>query len=66
MNDFVEKMIQRNPQQRTSSSNEAFITAKKYFIKKFVKNTSINSVMHCLNNFPNFKEYFSKLNYVLF
>ena len=66
MNDFVEKMIQRNPLQRTSSSNEAFITAKKYFIKKFVKNTSINCVMHCLNNFPNFKEYFSNPNYVLF
>ena len=66
MNEFVEKMIQKNVGQRTSSSNEAFITAKKYFIKKFVKNTSINSVMHCLNNFPNFREYFSNPNYVLF
>ena len=66
INEFVEKMIQRNPEQRTSSSNEAFTTAKKYFIKKFLKNTSINSIMNCLNNFPNFKDYFSNPDYVLF
>jgi hypothetical protein len=33
--------------------------AKNYFIKNYVKNTSIEATMNCFNNFPNFNSFFS-------
>ena len=58
LNDFIEKMIDKNSSYRISS-NQAYSIAKKYFIQKFVKNSSVDAVLNCFNNFPNFNEFFS-------
>ena len=62
INNFVDKMIEKKPTNRMKS-NDAYVIAKRYFIDKFVKNSSINSVMYCLNNFQNFNEYFLNQSY---
>jgi hypothetical protein len=58
-------MIQKDVKNRISS-NEAYLIAKKNFIKKFVKNTAIEATLKCFYNFPNFMEYFCNNDYVDF
>ena len=58
LKDFINKMIEKDPSKRPTS-NEAMTFAKNYFIKNYVKNTSIESTMNCFNNFPNFNSFFS-------
>ena len=65
LNNLVDKMIQKNEDDRIDS-NQALNIAKKYFIKKFVKNTSVEAVLKCFYNFPNFKEYFCNNNTMFF
>ena len=55
---FISDMIQTNPNNRPTS-NEAMMKAKKFFIKTYVKNTSVESVLNCFSNFPNFTSYFT-------
>ena len=55
---FINKMIDKNPKKRPTS-NEALMEAKKYFIKTYVKNTSIESAFNCFNNFENLVQFFS-------
>ena len=57
INDFIIKMIEDDPNKRPTAE-EAMLTAKKYFIKYYLKNSSLISVMNCFSNFPNFKKYF--------
>ena len=57
LNDFIDKMIQNNENKRITSSQACSI-AKKFFIQKFVRNSSIDAVLNCFNNFPNFNEYY--------
>ena len=65
VNYLIEKMIKKNENERITSG-EAFAMAKKYFIKKFVKNSSVEAVMYCFFNYPNFTEYFSNNTIISF
>ena len=65
LNNLIDKMIVINPKNRISS-NDAYLIAKKYFIKKFLKNTAIEVILNCFYNFPNFTEYFSNNEYMEF
>ena len=55
---FIELMIQKNENARPNC-NEAMLYAKDNFIKLYVKNTSVESVLNCFSNFPNVIQYFS-------
>ena len=55
---FIELMIQKNENERPNC-NEAMLYAKDNFIKLYVKNTSVESVLNCFSNFPNVIQYFS-------
>ena len=65
LNHLIDEMIQKDPKNRISS-DDAYLTAKKYFIKNCVKNTTIEATLKCFYNFPNFKEYFCNNNYIGF
>ena len=65
LNNLIDKMIQKDVKNRISS-NEAYLIAKKIYIKKFVKNSAIEATLKCLYNFPNFMEYFCNNDYVEF
>ena len=65
LNSLIDRMININKNNRISSS-EAFSIAKKYFIKKYVKNSSVESILYCFNNFPNFSQYFCNNNNIEF
>ena len=55
---FILKMINYNPNERPTS-NEAMLDAQNHFIKTYLKNTSLEASFNCLNNFPNFNNFFS-------
>ena len=60
-------MLKQNPNERPSST-DVYRYFKNKYIKKYVANSSIYSVIHCLFNFPNFLEYFSdqfQIQYIL-
>ena len=57
MEEFINKMIDDDHTKRPTTK-EALSEAMKYFIKYYVKNTSIESFFDCFNNFPNVKKYF--------
>jgi serine/threonine protein kinase len=65
LNNLIDAMIQKDPANRISS-NKAYLTAKKYFIKNCVKNTAIEATLKCFYNFPNFTEYFCNNDYIGF
>ena len=46
LNNLINRMINTNPNNRISS-NEAYLIAKKNFIKKFLKNTAIEATLNC-------------------
>ena len=60
LNDLLRKMLKYEPEDRISSF-DAKALAKKYYIQKYVKNTSVESVLRCLYNFPNLNQYFRDL-----
>ena len=57
LNDLIDKMLQKNESNRITSYQACSI-AKKYFIQKYVKNSSVDAVLNCFNNYPNFNEYY--------
>ena len=61
LNDLIKNMIEDDPEERCSSF-EAYAIAKKNYILKFLKNTAVVSVLRCLYEFPNFKNYFMNKN----
>ena len=60
-------MLKKNYNKRPNST-EAYQYFKKVYIKKYVANTSIYSIVQCLFSFPNFLEFFSNeisIQYIL-
>jgi serine/threonine protein kinase len=55
---FIVEMLKYNPDERPTSQ-KAMHTAKEYFIKTYLKNTSLEAAFNCFNNFPNFIQFFS-------
>ena len=55
---IIFKMIESNQENR-QNSNEIYIEFKKLYLKNYVKNSGIYSVIQCLFSFPNFKSCFS-------
>ena len=58
VNDIINQMIEKDPAKRINSK-KAYDYVKKYFIIKYARITSVDAVLYCFYNFPNFKEYFS-------
>ena len=58
LKEIIFQMIQINPNQRLSSM-EINLRFKEYYIKKYVKNTGLISLVQCLFSFPNFQDYFN-------
>ena len=58
MTEFIARMIDIDDKKRPTAQ-EALSEAMKYFIKYYVKNTSIESFFDCFNNFPNVNRYFN-------
>ena len=56
--DFIVRMIKPNPNERPTAK-EAMLSARDYFIKTYLKNTSLEASFNCFNNFPNFNEFFT-------
>ena len=56
--DFILKMLKYNPDERPTSK-EAMLIAREYFIKTYLKNTSLEASFNCFNNFPNFNKFFT-------
>ena len=61
LNDLIRGMLLLDPYERLSSY-EAVAIAKKYYIQKFLKNTSVEAVLRCLYEFPNFHKFFEDLD----
>ena len=61
LNDLIKRMIENDPDNRITSF-EAKSIAKKYYIQKYVKNTSVEAVLRCFYSFPNFTKFFKELN----
>ena len=61
LNDLIKRMIEDDPENRITSF-EAKSIAKKYYIQKYVKNTSVEAVLRCFYAFPNFTKFFKELN----
>ena len=61
LNNLLEGMLERDPDNRLSSF-EAKSIAKKYYILKYLKNTSVEAVLRCFYEFPNFNGFFKNLN----
>ena len=55
---FIVRMIKPNPNERPTAK-EAMLSARDYFIKTYLKNTSLEASFNCFNNFPNFNEFFT-------
>ena len=51
-------MLKENPDERPGS-DDVYKYFKKQYIRKYVRNSSIYSIVQCLFNFPNFFDYFS-------
>ena len=58
LRDIIFQMIQVDKSNRATSGN-VYTLFKKYYIKKYVKNSGIYSVVQCLFSFQNFKDYFT-------
>jgi serine/threonine protein kinase len=58
LRDIIFQMIQIDKSNRATSGN-VYTLFKKYYIKKYVKNSGIYSVVQCLFSFQNFKDYFT-------
>ena len=54
----IERMIEKDHNKRPTSS-EIYCIFKKYYMKKYMKNSGIYSVARCLFSFPNFSSYFN-------
>ena len=63
VNDIINQMLEKDPKKRIDSL-AARNYAKQYFIEKYVKNTSVDAVMNCFYNYPNFVKHFKKKNYI--
>jgi hypothetical protein len=50
-------MIEKDDRKRISSE-EAYFYIRKYFINRYVKNSSIDAVINCFYCFPNFRNFF--------
>ena len=61
LNDLIKRMIENDPENRITSF-EAKSISKKYYIQKYVKNTSVEAVLRCFYSFPNFSKFFKELN----
>ena len=53
LNNLIERMICEEEDERISTSDARKI-AKKYYIKKYVKNSSTIAILRCLNRYDNF------------
>jgi hypothetical protein len=51
-------MIEKDDRKRISSE-DAYFYIKKYFINKYVKNSSVDAILHCFYCFPNFRNFFN-------
>ena len=60
LNNLLRQMLKYEREERISSFDAKAI-AKKYYIQKYVKNSSFESVLRCLYNFPNLNKYFTDL-----
>ena len=58
LKDVVRRMIEIDQNKRPTSF-EIFKIFKKYYMRKYMRNSSIYSVVRCLFGFPNFNEYFN-------
>jgi hypothetical protein len=58
LNKIVDKMTDKDDRKRPTS-DDVYFYIRKYFIKKCAKNSSVDSVLHCFNSFPNFKTFFN-------
>ena len=58
LKDIIERMVEID-QNKRPTSYEIFGIFKKHYMKKYMKNSSIYSVVRCLFGFPNFSAYFS-------
>ena len=58
LKEIIMKMIQINQYNRPSSM-DIHLLFKRYYIKKYVKNTGLYSLVRCLFSFPNFSIYFN-------
>ena len=58
LNKIVDKMTEKNDRKRISS-DDAYFYIRKYFINKYVKNSSVDAILHCFYCFPNFKDFFN-------
>ena len=54
----IKRMIEKDHNKRPTSS-EIYCIFKKYYMKKYMKNSSIYSVVRCLLSFRNFYDYFN-------
>ena len=63
VNDIIYKMMEKDPVKRIDTL-EAYNEVRKYFVEKYVKNTSIDAVMNCFCNYPNFIKHFNKKDYI--
>ena len=64
LKNIIFKMIQRDQNQRPTSS-DIFSMFKKDYIRKYVRNSGIYSSIQCLFNFKNLENFFSDNNSVL-
>ena len=58
LKNVIFQMIQYEPNQRANLS-DIYTLFRKYYIKKYVKNSGIYSAIRCLFNYDSFKNYFS-------
>ena len=58
LNKIVDKMTDKDDKKRLTS-DDAYLYIRKYFINKYVKNSSVDAVLHCFYCFPNFKNFFN-------
>ena len=60
LNDLIRQMLDDDSMSRIES-REALKIAKKYYIQKYVKNSSTEAVLRCFYNFENFNNYFCQI-----
>ena len=58
LNQIVDKMIEKNDRKRPYS-DDVYIEIRKNFIKKYVKNSSVDAALHCFFCYENFKSFFN-------
>ena len=61
LNHIVDIMIERNDRKRPNS-DDAYFYIRKYFIKRYVKNSSVDAALHCFFCYENFKSFFNDNN----